>query len=275
MFCYQRHNIEDMKFSITTLEISHLIEEHLKHFSAAGFKVVHWCDHWKSDFLYTEAYANEIARTAERQNLKIQTIHGVGRLEGGQTLTEEKWYLLNTNRIEFISKLGGDCIVLHIPLNDHEHQFETDLFKSKRMIDSFLPVARKYGVKLAIENLETFSCKHLFDYLFDVYASEDLGFCFDSGHANIAGELDILERYLDRLFLTHLHDNHGEEDEHLLPGQGTTDWKPIILALKKKTDLPFVNIEVHWPTTIPIDTWCCQAYQSIENLWKQYHLPHS
>ena len=261
-----------MKFSITTLEISHLIKEHLKHFSAAGFDVVHWSDHWKSDFLYTETYANEIARTAERQNLTIQTIHGFSRLERGLTFTEEKWHLLNTNRIEFIYKLGGDCIVLHIPLNYYEQQFEIDLNQSKCLIDSILPVARKYGVKIAIENMGTYSCKHLFDYLFGVYSSKDLGFCFDSGHANITGELDILERYLDRLFLTHLHDNHGEKDEHLLPGQGTMDWEQIILTLKKKADLPFVNLEAEWPTTIPIETWCSQAYQSIENLWKQYHL---
>jgi len=230
---------------------------------------VHWCEHWNSDFLYTEAYANEIARTAERHNLNIQNIHGVGRLEGGLTLTKEKWYALNTNRIEFISKLGGDCIVLHIPLNYHEQQFEIDLNQSKRMIDSLLPVARKYGIKLAIENMETFSCKHLFDYLFDVYSSEDLGFCFDSGHANITGEFDTLERYLDRLFITHLNDNHGKEDEHLLPGQGTIDWRPIILTLKRKSNLHFVNLEV-LPTTISIEAWCCQAYQSIDSLWKRY-----
>lgn len=88
----------------------------------------------------------------------------------------------------------------------------------------------------------------------------------------MTGELDILERYLDRLIMTHLHDNHGKEDEHLLPGQGTIKWRPIILTLKKKPDLPFLNVELFWPGTIPKETWCCQAYRSISELWGEYKL---
>ena len=28
----------------------------------------------------------------------------------------------------------------------------------------------------------------------------------------------------DRVVTTHIHDNHGEKDEHLLPFEGTIDW---------------------------------------------------
>ena len=51
--------------------------------------------------------------------------------------------------------------------------------------------------------------------------------------------------------MTHLHDNHGKEDEHLLPGQGTIEWRSIVQTLKKKPALPFLNLELSWPGTIP------------------------
>ena len=33
------------------------------------------------------------------------------------------------------------------------------------------------------------------------------------------------------LITLHLHDNHGEQDEHLLPGRGNIDWDGVVKAL--------------------------------------------
>ena len=135
------------------------------------------------------------------------------------------------------------------------------------LIKLLQPVAREHRVRLAIENMENVPCRPLFDYLFNIFTPDELGFCFDSGHAHITGELEILERYLDRLTLTHLHDNQGRLDEHLLPGQGTINWKPIISSLKKNPNLQIINIEVFWPGDAPKDKWSQMAYRSIADLW--------
>jgi len=264
-----------MKFSMTTdaYDINQPIEERFKHFSTAGFDLIHWGEHWTSEMLYTKAYADHIAQRADQYGIRIQSVHGVCRLYGERPFTRQDWYELNTNRIRFISWLHGDGIVLHIPLDHCEPRFESERDESVRLINRLLPEAQKHHVRLAIENIETRHCRRLFDHLFHIYPPEDLGFCFDSGHANITGELDILQRYLDRLIMTHLNDNYGKEDEHLIPGQGTIEWRPVILTLKKKPDLPFLNLEVAWPGTIPEESWCRQAYQSIEDLWKQFGSP--
>ena len=34
----------------------------------------------------------------------------------------------------------------------------------------------------------------------------------------------------DRVATTHIHDNHGEKDEHLLPYEGTIDWDAALGA---------------------------------------------
>jgi sugar phosphate isomerase/epimerase len=82
-----------------------------------------------------------------------------------------------------------------------------------------------------------------------------LRFNFDVGHAHLADfpEHERLEKSFSPLrelvSSVHLHDNHGEKDEHLPPYDGTIDWPnavkilqsarqtrlPIVLELKEKT----------------------------------------
>ncbi|MFC2106618.1 sugar phosphate isomerase/epimerase family protein, partial [Candidatus Bipolaricaulota bacterium] len=41
------------------------------------------------------------------------------------------------------------------------------------------------------------------------------------------------ERYAGQLSHLHLHDNHGERDDHLLPGEGTVDWARVLGVLEE------------------------------------------
>ena len=50
----------------------------------------------------------------------------------------------------------------------------------------------------------------------------------------------------DFVATTHLHDNHGERDEHLLPYEGTIDWNATLAALPAETPLV---LELKEPTT--------------------------
>ena len=75
-----------------------------------------------------------------------------------------------------------------------------------------------------------------------------LRFNFDIGHANLA-ELPADERIekgfaplRDLVASVHLHDNHGEKDEHLRPFDGSIDWPAAIKVLQSapQTSLPLV-----------------------------------
>lgn len=60
----------------------------------------------------------------------------------------------------------------------------------------------------------------------------DLRFCFDVGHAHMDGALEAgFEAMRDRIAAVHVHDNHGEKDEHLLPNEGTVDWDALLGAM--------------------------------------------
>jgi sugar phosphate isomerase/epimerase len=75
-----------------------------------------------------------------------------------------------------------------------------------------------------------------------------LRFNFDIGHAHLAdGPAEErlgkgLAPMQDLTVSVHLHDNHGEKDEHLAPYEGNIDWSAAIPLLKSALpgDLPVV-----------------------------------
>ena len=69
--------------------------------------------------------------------------------------------------------------------------------------------------------------EHLKDY-------DSIGFTFDTGHRNaFAPDHNFLETFGDRLIVTHIADNDGENDLHLMPFDGTVNWEQIARELAK------------------------------------------
>ena len=55
----------------------------------------------------------------------------------------------------------------------------------------------------------------------------DVGICYDTGHGHLQGEPGELNFFN----ATHVHDNHGERDDHLWPFEGKIDWPAFIEKL--------------------------------------------
>jgi len=99
--------------------------------------------------------------------------------------------------------------------------------------------AHHAGVTLAVENTtgEMGDPAYLRAFVEETRLS-GLRFNFDVGHANLA-EGPVEERVaksfapLKELVVSvHLHDNHGDKDEHLLPYEGSIDWGAAVPLLK-------------------------------------------
>ena len=103
--------------------------------------------------------------------------------------------------------------------------------------------AKHRGVTIAVENTtgEFGSPSSLHEFVKQTRL-RDLRYCFDIGHAHIEGGVPAaLEMMQGLIVTTHLHDNRGEKDEHLLPGEGTIDWDASLSALRVGNEnLPFV-----------------------------------
>jgi sugar phosphate isomerase/epimerase len=90
--------------------------------------------------------------------------------------------------------------------------------------------AKQRGVTIAIENTpdEFGSPESLQRFVKETHL-RDLRLCIDVGHAHMEdGVRSSFEVMRDRLVTTHIHDNHGQKDEHLLPFEGTIDWDALL-----------------------------------------------
>src|ERR1700682_2180294 len=110
-------------------------------------------------------------------------------------------------------------------------------FSSLELLSLF---ARQRGVTLALENTpgEMASPANLKNFLEQPRLTK-VKLCFDAGPAQLeGGAVAGLEAVPDLVVTTHVHDNHGERDEHLLPYEGTIDWTGTLAALP--AGVPFV-----------------------------------
>src|SRR5271154_3887818 len=97
--------------------------------------------------------------------------------------------------------------------------------------------AKARGVTIALENTpsELGAPSVLQRFLLDTHLN-DLKLCFDIGHAHVEeGVGPGFETMREHLVSSHIHDNHGDKDEHLLPLDGTIEWDS---ALRGFVDAP-------------------------------------
>jgi sugar phosphate isomerase/epimerase len=93
--------------------------------------------------------------------------------------------------------------------------------------------AKHRGITLALENTpgEMATPSNLKHFL-ERTRLAGVKLCFDTGHAHIDGGVTApLESVRDLVVTTHVHDNRGERDDHLLPYEGTIDWDVTLAAL--------------------------------------------
>jgi len=94
--------------------------------------------------------------------------------------------------------------------------------------------AKQRGVAIALENTpgELASPANLRRFIQDTRLA-DLRLCFDAGHAHMEdGVEQSFETMREFVVTTHVHDNRGEKDEHLLPYEGTIDWSKLLKTLR-------------------------------------------
>jgi sugar phosphate isomerase/epimerase len=165
--------------------------------------------------------------------------------------------------IEFCQRLDGKVLVLHpgrvaIPELDWFADGADRL--SIEFFDECATFAKRREVVIGIENigLPSYACSSLEELAAIVGDRDDLGITFDIGHAYRRAKssgvenpeqslVDFIKNMGHKIIHVHLHDNHGERDEHLVPGQGSIDFKPIIRALKAINYDGFIVVELFDP----------------------------
>jgi sugar phosphate isomerase/epimerase len=103
--------------------------------------------------------------------------------------------------------------------------------------------AHHRGVTIAVENTTSEMGDPTYLRAFvDETRLTGLRFNFDIGHAHLADgpEAERVEKGFaplrELVVSAHIHDNHGEKDEHLPPYEGTIDWEAAVKTLKSAPD---------------------------------------
>lgn len=108
--------------------------------------------------------------------------------------------------------------------------------------------ANPLGVKILVENLQGDVARpsNLVEIL-SVGHFQDIGVCLDVGHAHLGdGVASSLSEVNGHVRSSHLHDNKGDKDAHLWPGDGTIHWEEALGGLKAAPQVPAGVLEIHY-----------------------------
>jgi sugar phosphate isomerase/epimerase len=128
-------------------------------------------------------------------------------------------------------------LVVHLGVpNDFAAPGDNERAAARQSVEALAMTAADHGVKLALEVIpNALSTPETLVKLIDQDLElPDLGICMDVGHAHVMGEVaDGIETVSGHLVTTHIHDNDGRKDSHLLPFEGTIDWPSTLIAFQK------------------------------------------
>lgn len=186
-------------------------------------------------------FAEEAAEAAQKTGTSFIQSHApdVNCFDSGEKLGTGKTAALNS--VEVCGILGIKKLVVH---SGHAPGVsKSDYFLINR--EFFLPLltkAEKYGMKICIENSAEGNMGSRYFFFDAADMNEFIGFtghpllaaCWDTGHANMRHmDQGVAIRELGaNLAALHIQDNFGKTDDHIAPYQGTTDFIPILSALR-------------------------------------------
>ena len=126
--------------------------------------------------------------------------------------------------------------------------------------------AKPLGVTVLVENIPNEIATP--DRLQEIVSTahfDDVGFCFDVGHAHFGqGVRQSFETMQDKIRSTHLHDNHGERDEHLWIGEGTIDWEEGMSLLRSAPHVPAMLLEITGDSQKEIAAGASESFERLE-----------
>jgi len=113
-------------------------------------------------------------------------------------------------------------------------------------IEHLRAFAKPLGVRILLENIPNeMSAPDRLVELIQTSHFDDVGVCFDVGHAHIMSNVaEAFEILKDHIRSTHLHDNAKDKDSHLWPGKGSINWTEAMQMLRSAPHTPPMLLEI-------------------------------
>lgn len=265
---------------IKALQIQHnsTIEKILRLAKEAGFEQVS-IGFGSSDLFHNEGWETEVEKikgTLDKLGLKCALTHlPYHNLTVNSDVPNERMDEAIRRCIIATAMLGADRTAMHTRtyyLGDGLADAEKSKSDNLALIKRFIPTAREAKVIIGIENLPKFKKYPLYPHttedLLDLFEELDdpaFGICWDFGHALMTGldQEKALRKIGKNLKLTHIHDNFVNDDQHLIPGFGVTNWKKLMPILSEiGYDGPLM-LEIVYEDTPSLGTYFKLAYERL------------
>ena len=176
-----------------------------------------------------------------------------------------EWEPMIARAIEASGMAGIPWVVMHPgTYPDDAVDFRESRRRNYEYFMPHLERAAKAGCGIAIENMaDDFHSSHRrpggvycstaveLCELVDSFHADNMGICWDFGHAHLMGvdQREALRVMGKRLKATHVADNSGSRDDHILPFQGTVDWRRILPVLTEIGYAGDLTFEIHNTTS--------------------------
>jgi len=140
--------------------------------------------------------------------------------------------------IRAAGQLGCAVVVMHlgIPREQRVPPGDNDAASASRSLEVLARACESAGVRLALELIPNHlsTAEALVGWLDGDLDVGSTGACLDVGHAHLSGgapeAAELLSGYIAT---THVHDNRGRRDDHLVPFDGAVDWPATLMTLSK------------------------------------------
>ena len=250
----RRRYVSTLQYGISThlYHDERLNRDHLVEIAAHGFETVEIFANRPHLDPGDAAAAVEVAEALRDTGLRPYSIHApiASSLQGGvwgapfsiaSGVEDERLRAVEevTSAIRFAQRVGAAWVVVHVGVPDSQRPAASDnkAEAARRSLEALAALASPLGVGLALElvpnRLSTADAlvRCIED---DLDAPAGVGICLDTGHAHLSGGLvDAIETASGHVVTTHVHDNGGRTDDHLLPFDGRIEWEPAMMALQK------------------------------------------
>src|ERR1700747_2516556 len=168
--------------------------------------------------------------------------------------------------IEVAEHIPFRFLIQHIGLPNEsfsERKFEAAMTS----VEHLRAFAKPLGVRILLENIPNeLSTPHKLVEFITTAHFDDVGICFDFGHAHIMSSVaEAFEIVKPHVRSTHVHDNAKDRDSHLWPGSGSLNWKEAMELLRSATHTPPLLLEIeHGDKINPIEKMGA-AFDKLEN----------
>ena len=147
--------------------------------------------------------------------------------------------------LEIAEQIPFRFLVQHLG-GPNESYSEKKFEAAMTSIEHLRAFAKPLGVRILLENIpnELSMPDRLVEMIHGAHF-DDVGVCFDFGHAHMMGTVrEAFETVKNLIQSTHVHDNDKNKDSHLWPGQGTIDWKEAMELLRTAPQTPPLLLEL-------------------------------